>query len=97
MIRPRKGKPANVGFRMMKPGAFHHARFMAKSQYMLKSFMLREAIPEIVTPDIQDDIRRMVDYIVYFHGPYFLKARLATATPRLDLNRWRDMCQCEVG
>ena len=58
-----------------------------KSLYMLMSFMLREAIPEIVNPDIQDDIRRMVDYIVYIHGPYFLKARLATATPRLDLNR----------
>ena len=28
VIRPRKGKSANLGFSMMKPGAFYHARII---------------------------------------------------------------------
>ena len=33
----------------------------------------------------------MVEFIAFFHGPYFLQASLAAAAPRLDLQLWRHM------
>ena len=37
----KKGQP-KLGFKMIKPGAFYHARFLAKSLYILKIAMLMD-------------------------------------------------------
>ena len=45
---------------------------------------------------MQVKIDRMAMYIALFHGPWFLKASLATAAPRQDLQLWENMCIFEV-
>ena len=76
---------------MRKPGAVHHARFMA-CLYILKITVLQDNIPRgMLTPNIRQGINPMAQYIALFHVPYYLKARIAPAAPRLDLKLWKEM------
>ena len=82
---------------MRAPGAVHKARFLAKSLYIMKLFMLADKLPEgLVTPRMRDNIDRMAVYIALFHGPWFLQASWASAAPRLDIELWNHMCSYEV-
>ena len=86
VMRPRKHGPPKAGFSMQKPGALHHARFLSRCLYFIKLAMLTNALPRnFLTPNMQSQVKQIVEYIVLFHAPHFLKARLATAAPRLDL------------
>ena len=77
---------------MRKPGALHHARFMASSLYILEITMLQNNLPRgMLTPNMKARITRMTPFISLFHAPHFLKAILAAAAPRLDLKLWQDM------
>ena len=44
--------------------------------------------PDMVTHDEEVEMTR---FICLFYAPYFLQARLSTATPRLDLTLWQHM------
>ena len=76
-------------FLMYCPGAFHHARFMGKSLYLLKIFLLHHIFP--LTPVEQVKIERLVAYIVGIYARYFLSAPLSAAAPRHDLILWYDL------
>ena len=74
---------------MRKPGALHHARFMASSLYILKITMLQNNLPRgMLTPNMKTGITRMAQFIALLNAPHFLKANLAAAAPRLDLKLW---------
>ena len=90
------GQPI-VGFTMRKPGAVHHARFLASCLYLMKIFMLADVLPPgVLTPNMRSEVDQIAEYIALFHAPHFLQARMSTAAPRLDLELWTDMCQYEV-
>ena len=94
VVRPRKHGDDHYGFTMRKPGAHHHARFMSKCLYLIKITMLSDVLPEgYICPEEMDGIKRMTQYICLFHGPHFLKARLAAEAPGLDLELYQNMCQ----
>ena len=82
---------------MRKPGALHHARFLASSLYLLKMAMLRDVLPAgLLTPRMKEEVVEMAEYITLFHAPHFLQARVASAAPRLDLEMWQLMTSYQV-
>ena len=77
---------------MERPGAFHHARFMAKAIYYIKIFLL---LPELMSREFITDlekrqIEQMATYIILLYGQYFLETALTTTAPRLDIEFWRN-------
>jgi hypothetical protein len=92
-----KNKEPIDGFRMRKPGAVHHARFMSKTLYILKMVMLGYIIPvDIMSLEKRMELDRMALFCSPFFTPCFLQARLSISSPRLDLGLWKDMCRFEV-
>ena len=84
-----RGEDVFQHFEMYCPGAFHHARFMGKSLYLLKIFLLRHVFP--LTPLEQTRIKRLVAFVVRIYARYFLSAPLALAAPRHDITLWYDL------
>lgn len=89
-IRIRHGQVFDH-FEVYVPGAYHHARFMGKSIYLLKIFLLHQAFP-LTNREIQR-ITRLVGFVVQLYGRYFLSAPLTTSAPRHDLTMWYDLQQ----
>ena len=93
VLRPAQKVPEDGAdhFRIRKPGALHHARFMASSIYIMKLTLLNDQLPPNLLnsdpdiPDMEQRIRRMARYIALFHGPWFLRARVPIIAPRLDM------------
>ena len=84
--------PKLVEFKMERPGALHHARFMAKSIHYIKMFMLTPQLlnQTLITRSEANKIQRMATFIILLYGQYFLQTGLTTAAPRLDLEFWRN-------
>jgi hypothetical protein len=88
----RDAAPKVVAFKMERPGAFHHARFMAKSIYYIKMYMLLPQLlnRSLITQLQANQIERMATFIFLIYGQYFLQTALTAAAPRLDLDFWRN-------
>ena len=82
------------GFTLKKPGACHHARFMAKAIYILKIFILSHVFNKLTVRQGRV-INRMTTFILSLYGRYFLQSSLATASPRLDKQFLRDILHYE--
>ena len=84
--------PRIVSFHMEQPGAFHHARFMAKAIYYIKMFMVLPQLTEkdLVTLQQAEQVNRMSLFVILQYGQYFLQTALTTAAPRIDLEFWRN-------
>lgn len=69
---------------MCSSGAHHHARFMAYSIYFLKMQLLSEQFE--MTDEERRGVKEMSTFIALFHSAAFLKSRLSSISPALDLN-----------
>ena len=88
----KEAPPRAVEFQMERPGAFHHARFMAKAIYFIKMFMLTPQLLQqgLVTHFETTQIEKMSTFIILMYGQYFLQTALTAAAPRNDLEFWRN-------
>ena len=77
-------------FHLSPPGAYHHARFMGKSLYILKIYVLSHVFNRL-TPREQQALHRLVRFIITLYGRYFLSASLSTAAPRHDAELWYNL------
>lgn len=66
-----------------KPGAFHHARWMAKAIYSLKMYIFRNSI-KLSTED-EKSLQEISLFIDFVYVPYWYSAPLAAAAPNQDL------------
>ena len=62
---------------------------MGKSLYLLKIYLLHNVFP--LTRREENNIKRLVGFVVRIYARHFLSAPLATAAPRLDLTLWYDL------
>ena len=72
---------------MIRPGACHHARFMAKSIYLLEIYLLMEF------PHSQREkcnVKRLAQFVALY-GRYFLTSAISTDAPRNDLTFYCDL------
>ncbi|KZS13024.1 Uncharacterized protein APZ42_021948 [Daphnia magna] len=69
-------------FKFRKPGAHHHARFMAYAIYYLKMQLLSNSF-EMSVDEVRG-VKRMANFIALFYTEAFLKSRLASAAPSSD-------------
>lgn len=70
-------------FSIRRPGADHHARFMAKAIYYLKIHILQNWFH--LRPKEVNEVKRMAIYIAVFYGKYFLQTSLTSSAPFNDL------------
>lgn len=76
-------------FKLKKPGANHHARFMAKAIYYIKIFMMSHRFE--LTLNETKEVERMAFFVGLFHSQAFLTSRLACSAPRNDIKYLRLM------
>ncbi len=63
----------------------------------MKLVMLSDVTPpDLLTPAMTRDLKRMAQYVALFHGPWFLQARVAAMAPRLDFQLWQHMGRYQV-
>lgn len=71
----------NISFRA--PGAFHHARWMAKAIYALKIYLFRDQFSLSIAEDI--GIRDICIFLVKVYVKAWFRAPVASEAPRQDL------------
>jgi hypothetical protein len=77
------------GLTFKKPGADHHARFMSKSIYYLKIFLLSKTFK--MSAEEKKTVKRMAIFIGVFYGKYFLETSLSPCAPANDLRFYYQM------
>lgn len=84
-------------WKLQKPGAVSHARFMAKAIYIMKMYMTRAQLPRnVVLPREQHQIERIAKFVFFVYAKYFLQSMVPLAAPRLDLEFWEDVHHFQV-
>ena len=73
------------GFKLYAPGAYHHARWMAKVIYVLKIVLFRDQLGEIFEEDALDLMRDLAIFLVLFYVRYWFTCPSAVNAPQLDL------------
>lgn len=71
------------GIVLKKPGAMHHARWMAKAIYCLKIFLFRQTFP--LTPRETLWLRDLCIYIVRFYIKFWFRSTIPSEAPNNDL------------
>ena len=71
-------------FRFRLPGADHHARWLSKGIYLPKIFLLSSVFK--LTVEEEEQVRRLVIFILVFYARPWMQAPVAAAAPRNDLN-----------
>ena len=78
------------GFKFQWPGAFHSARFMAKSLYILKMDMLSNQL-DFLTKEQKENIRQLARFVGIFFSRWFLKCSVAPIAPYQSLLSFSQM------
>ena len=71
-------------FNLKKPGACHHARFMAKAIYILRISIFSWIYCRLTLRQTTS-LERIVMFILALYGKYFLQSSLTVAAPKLDI------------
>ena len=70
-------------FKFKRPGACHHARFMAKAIYSLKMSLCSQFYA--MDRDTEKILQRTALFCALFYGPWFLKSSISQSAPRMDI------------
>ena len=73
--------PKNISFRA--PGAFHHARWMAKALYCLKIYLFKHQFS--ITAEEETGIRDICIFLATFYIKPWIRATMTAEAPRQDL------------
>ena len=77
------------GFSFKIPGADHHARWMSKQIYNLKIRLLSNIFE--LSPQEQDEVDKIVEFVLLFYAKYWLQTPLPSSAARLDLEFMANM------
>lgn len=77
-----------------KPGAYHHARWIAKAIYSLKIYILREVFE--LSEKEKNGLYNICLFIVIIYIKYWYAAPLAIKAPNNDLNLVKDLFEYKV-
>ena len=84
-------------WKMQRPGAVSHARFMAKAIYLMKIYITRHQLPlAVLTNRERPQIERIAPFVFFIYGKYYLQTMLPAAAPRLDMEFWTDVHHFQV-
>lgn len=76
-------------FSFRAPGAFHHARWMAKAIYSLKIFLFRDQFT--LTTDEKNGIRQICIFLSKLYLKAWVQAPIAAEAPNQDLNFFKNL------
>ena len=93
VLRPRKNKEPQpiVPYILSRPIATNQTRFMGIGNHELKIALLLNDFEQ--DEEGREQSLALAEIMMLLHAPYFLKARLATAAPRLDRDYYKDLLQ----
>ena len=66
------------------PSAYHHAKFISQILYIMKYGLLGDQVWWL-TDEERRQIKRMMRYAAFYHGPSFLKCPVTIQAPHNDL------------
>ena len=78
------------GFKFQWPGAYHHARFMAKSLYILKIDMLNAQF-NFLTLVQEEQVSQLALFVAVYFGVWFLQCGVASSAPYRTLTMFEQM------
>ena len=81
------GEGSEIKFR--KPGAYHHARWMAKAIYTIKMYLVEEQFP--IESSKKESLFDICQFIVFVYLEAWYNATLAIKAPNLDLQLMKKM------
>ena len=79
-----------TGFKFQWPGAFHLARFMAKSLYILKMDLMKTQIT-FLSQNQKQNISQLATFVGVYFFRWFLRSAVAPAAPNLTLISFKQM------
>ena len=90
---PRKNKEPQpiVPYLLSRPIATNQTRFMGIGNHEMKIALLLDVFQQ--DEEGREQTLALAEIMVLLHAPYFLKARLASAAPRLDRDYYRDLVE----
>jgi len=71
------------GFKFIRPGALHRARWMARALYGIKIFLFRKQFP--LTRSELNSLKKFIPFVVTVYVPAWFSASSAVAAPAGDL------------
>ena len=77
------------GIKFSPPGAFHHARWMAKAIYSLKIYLFRDIF--LLSEEDLDGLRDVTIFLVRVYVHNWFQASQPCKAPQLDLNLLKDL------
>ena len=77
-------------FKFQWPGAYHHARFMAKSLYILKMDMLDKQF-NFLSKNQKEQVSRLALFVGVYFGVWFLQCSVVSTAPLRTLNSFEQM------
>ena len=77
-------------FKFQYPGAYHNARYMAQSIYMLKFSLLLSKITWMLDVE-RREVKIMAEFIAIFYAVWWLQGYLGVNAPMNDLNAMHQM------
>ena len=89
--RIRKNSAVPIDVHIRKPGAVHHARFMASSLYILKISMYLHQDDFGLKEKEKNEVDILAEFIALIYVPYFLQSLMAINAPRLDRDLFNDL------
>ena len=78
------------GFKFQWPGAYHHARFMAKSLYILKLDIL-SSLCKFLSNVEKEQVSRLALFVGVYFGRWFLQCAVPTSAPYRTITSFQQM------
>lgn len=72
-------------FKLCKPGAYHHARWMARVIYVMKIVLFRDQLNDIFEEEVLDMMSNLAIYLVLFYTRYWFTCPSGVNAPQVDL------------
>ena len=95
--RNAAGEIISHSWRLQRPKAVSHARFMAKGILIMKIYMTRHQLPSsVLFPQEREQVARIAKFVFFLYSKYFLEAMIPAAAPRLDLEFWTNVHHFQV-
>ena len=77
-----------------KPGAIHHARWMAAAIYLFKMFIFEDYFE--IPLQKQQDVRAFVCFVTYIYSIYWFKCPVFSDVPALTLKLHKDLKSWDI-
>ena len=90
------GGSLSEGIPIYAPGAYTHARWMARVIYTVKIVLFREQLGDVFETDSLNHLERLATFLVLYYVPYWFSCMKATEAAVLDLRLLKELEEIKI-